>query len=165
MINLATFPVYHLPLRKEHHCSRGCPFLKIWIPLTLQIWVKLLVMVMTWPSLWALLAWRRSPSVIRFSNFCPLLVCPLPFGPLLCMTFNSEVLQVQWPLSLVISRKALTKYQLIFRFLFHCKHVNRQLCMAWQVHQVCLFSSSLYLLSKMLYFSIYCHLFVGIPLP
>lgn len=44
--------------------------------------------------------------------------------------------QVQWPLSLVISRKALTKYQLIFRFLFHCKHVNRQLCAAWQVHQV-----------------------------
>ncbi|CAI9090786.1 OLC1v1025635C1 [Oldenlandia corymbosa var. corymbosa] len=43
--------------------------------------------------------------------------------------------KVQWPLSLVISRKALTKYQLIFRFLFHCKHVNRQLCAAWQVHQ------------------------------
>ncbi|XP_019104417.1 gamma-tubulin complex component 2 isoform X2 [Beta vulgaris subsp. vulgaris] len=43
--------------------------------------------------------------------------------------------KVQWPLSLVISRKALTKYQLIFRFLFHCKHVNRQLCGAWQVHQ------------------------------
>uniref|UniRef100_A0A0D9ZMS2 Gamma-tubulin complex component n=1 Tax=Oryza glumipatula TaxID=40148 RepID=A0A0D9ZMS2_9ORYZ len=30
--------------------------------------------------------------------------------------------KVQWPLSLVISRKALTKYQLIFRLLFHCKH-------------------------------------------
>ncbi|KAJ6798877.1 gamma-tubulin complex component 2 [Iris pallida] len=43
--------------------------------------------------------------------------------------------KVHWPLSLIISRKALTKYQLIFRFLFHCKHVNRQLCMAWQIHQ------------------------------
>ncbi|CAA0837124.1 Gamma-tubulin complex component 2 [Striga hermonthica] len=43
--------------------------------------------------------------------------------------------KVRWPLSLVISRKALTKYQLIFRFLFHCKHVNRQLCAAWQLHQ------------------------------
>lgn len=43
--------------------------------------------------------------------------------------------KVQWPLSLVISRKALTKYQLIFRFLFHCKHVDRQLSGAWQVHQ------------------------------
>ncbi|KAE8009823.1 hypothetical protein FH972_006235 [Carpinus fangiana] len=43
--------------------------------------------------------------------------------------------QVQWPLSIVISRKALRKYQLIFRFLFRCKHVDRQLCGAWQVHQ------------------------------
>ncbi|KAL4578672.1 hypothetical protein LXL04_014801 [Taraxacum kok-saghyz] len=43
--------------------------------------------------------------------------------------------KVQWPLSLVISKKALTKYQLIFRFLFHCKHVHRQLCAAWQLHQ------------------------------
>ncbi|XP_022027322.1 gamma-tubulin complex component 2 isoform X3 [Helianthus annuus] len=43
--------------------------------------------------------------------------------------------KVKWPLSLVISRKALTKYQLIFRFLFHCKHVHRQLCAAWEVHQ------------------------------
>ncbi|XP_074579090.1 gamma-tubulin complex component 2 isoform X2 [Curcuma longa] len=43
--------------------------------------------------------------------------------------------KVPWPLSLIIPRKALTKYQLIFRLLFHCKHVNRQLCMAWQVHQ------------------------------
>lgn len=43
--------------------------------------------------------------------------------------------KVQWPLSLVISRKALMKYQLIFRLLFHCKHVERQLCGTWQVHQ------------------------------
>nr|CAB3487544.1 unnamed protein product [Digitaria exilis] len=44
--------------------------------------------------------------------------------------------KVQWPLSLVISWKALTKYQLIFRLLFHCKHVSRQLCAAWQIQQV-----------------------------
>ncbi|VYS67119.1 unnamed protein product [Arabidopsis thaliana] len=43
--------------------------------------------------------------------------------------------KVQWPLSIVISKKALSKYQLIFRFLFHCKHVERQLCGAWQIHQ------------------------------
>ncbi|KAJ4721662.1 Gamma-tubulin complex component [Melia azedarach] len=43
--------------------------------------------------------------------------------------------KVQWPLSIVLSRKALTKYQMIFRLLFHCKHVERQLCGAWQVHQ------------------------------
>lgn len=44
--------------------------------------------------------------------------------------------QVRWPVSLVLSRRALTKYQLIFRHLFHCKHVKRQLCAAWQIHQV-----------------------------
>ncbi|PKA60604.1 Gamma-tubulin complex component 4 like [Apostasia shenzhenica] len=43
--------------------------------------------------------------------------------------------KVQWPLSLVISRKALTKYQLIFQLLFHNRHVESQLCMAWQIHQ------------------------------
>ncbi|KAL7611993.1 hypothetical protein Lser_V15G05583 [Lactuca serriola] len=48
---------------------------------------------------------------------------------------EEPLITVQWPLSLVISRKALTKYQLIFRFLFHCKHVHRQLCAAWQLHQ------------------------------
>ncbi|KAF9619269.1 hypothetical protein IFM89_006456 [Coptis chinensis] len=46
------------------------------------------------------------------------------------------IYKVQWPLSLTISRKALTKYQLIFHFLFHCEHVNPQLCGAWQNHQV-----------------------------
>ena len=36
-----------------------------------------------------------------------------------------------WPTSLVLSRKALTKYQLLFRHVFHCKHVERRLCTAW----------------------------------
>jgi len=43
--------------------------------------------------------------------------------------------QVQWPLSLVISRKALTKYQLVFRNLFLFKHVERQLLNTWNSHQ------------------------------
>ena len=43
--------------------------------------------------------------------------------------------RVAWPLSLVISRKALTKYQLVFRHLFHCRHVERQLGATWQLHQ------------------------------
>ena len=34
--------------------------------------------------------------------------------------------EIQWPLSIVISRKELTKYQLIFRHLFFCNHVKRQ---------------------------------------
>uniref|UniRef100_H3H2V3 Gamma tubulin complex component C-terminal domain-containing protein n=1 Tax=Phytophthora ramorum TaxID=164328 RepID=H3H2V3_PHYRM len=42
---------------------------------------------------------------------------------------------VKWPLSLVISCGALTKYQLIFRHIFFCKHVERQLCDAWLSHQ------------------------------
>lgn len=38
---------------------------------------------------------------------------------------------VKWPVSLVISRKALTRYQMLFRHLFYCKHVERQLCNVW----------------------------------
>lgn len=43
--------------------------------------------------------------------------------------------KVRWPLSLIISKKALTKYQLIFRHLFYCKHVERQLNNTWRNHQ------------------------------
>ncbi len=43
--------------------------------------------------------------------------------------------QVQWPLSLVLSKQALTKYQLVFRHLFYCKHVERQLLNTWTAHQ------------------------------
>ncbi len=32
--------------------------------------------------------------------------------------------RVEWPVSLILSKKALTKYQLIFRHLFHIKHVR-----------------------------------------
>ena len=38
-----------------------------------------------------------------------------------------------WPTSLVLSRTSLTKYQLLFRHVFHCKHVERRLCAAWRV--------------------------------
>jgi gamma-tubulin complex component 2 len=43
--------------------------------------------------------------------------------------------KVRWPLSLIISKKTLTKYQLIFRHLFYCKHVERQLSATWLNHQ------------------------------
>jgi gamma-tubulin complex component 2 len=43
--------------------------------------------------------------------------------------------KVRWPLSLIISLKSLTKYQLIFRHLFYCKHVEAQLCKAWRNQQ------------------------------
>uniref|UniRef100_A0A8C4Z1Z9 Gamma-tubulin complex component n=1 Tax=Gadus morhua TaxID=8049 RepID=A0A8C4Z1Z9_GADMO len=38
---------------------------------------------------------------------------------------------VKWPLSLIINRKALTRYQMLFRHIFHCKHVERLLCNVW----------------------------------
>jgi len=39
--------------------------------------------------------------------------------------FNYDV---KWPVSLIINRKAIACYQMLFRQLFHCKHVERQLC-------------------------------------
>jgi gamma-tubulin complex component 2 len=44
--------------------------------------------------------------------------------------------KVEWPLSVIVSKKALTKYQLMFRHLFFVKHVERQLLATWQDHQV-----------------------------
>ncbi|EDO46105.1 predicted protein, partial [Nematostella vectensis] len=38
---------------------------------------------------------------------------------------------VKWPVSLILSKKALTKYQMLFRHLFYAKHVERQLCSVW----------------------------------
>jgi gamma-tubulin complex component 2 len=43
--------------------------------------------------------------------------------------------EAPWPVSLVLSRRALTKYQLLFRHMFHCKHVERRLCATWQTWQ------------------------------
>ena len=47
-------------------------------------------------------------------------------------TFEYEV---SWPLSLLLSKHAITKYQLLFRHLFHCKHVERQLSSSWLSQQ------------------------------
>ncbi|KAF9174729.1 hypothetical protein BGX20_010127 [Mortierella sp. AD010] len=41
---------------------------------------------------------------------------------------------VKFPLSLVISRKALTKYQLLFRHLLYLKHGEQLLCSTWVEH-------------------------------
>ncbi|KAJ6240790.1 gamma-tubulin complex component 2 [Anaeramoeba flamelloides] len=43
--------------------------------------------------------------------------------------------QVSWPLSLFINKKILTKYQIIFRHLFYCKRVEKQICDAWKAQQ------------------------------
>jgi gamma-tubulin complex component 2 len=37
--------------------------------------------------------------------------------------------EVRFPLSLIISRKSLKRYQLLFRHLLHCRHVERTLGM------------------------------------
>lgn len=43
--------------------------------------------------------------------------------------------RITWPLSLIISRRSLTRYQLLFRHLFHCKYIERELCRVWQTYQ------------------------------
>lgn len=43
---------------------------------------------------------------------------------------------VKFPLSLVISRKAVTRYQLIFRFLVHLHHLESGLSAMWLEHKV-----------------------------
>ncbi|THH01030.1 hypothetical protein EW026_g1600 [Hermanssonia centrifuga] len=42
---------------------------------------------------------------------------------------------VNFPLSLVISRKTILRYQLIFRFLLHLKHVEQSLATMWIEHK------------------------------
>ncbi|KAI9228818.1 MAG: gamma-tubulin complex component protein [Piptocephalis tieghemiana] len=42
--------------------------------------------------------------------------------------------RVPFPLSLVISRRSITKYQLLFRHLLQVKYVERLLCAAWTEH-------------------------------
>ncbi|KAJ6249429.1 gamma-tubulin complex component 2 [Anaeramoeba flamelloides] len=43
--------------------------------------------------------------------------------------------QVQFPLSIFINKKILTKYQIIFRHLFLCKNVEKHIYDAWRVQQ------------------------------
>ena len=40
-----------------------------------------------------------------------------------------------WPHSVLLSRRALTKYQLLFRHLFTCKFLERRLCATWRLQQ------------------------------
>jgi len=44
------------------------------------------------------------------------------------LTFEYDV---RWPVSLVISRKSLKRYQLLFRHFLYCRHVERMLCRTW----------------------------------
>lgn len=42
---------------------------------------------------------------------------------------------VKWPVSLVINRNCLTRYQMLFRFLFYIKYIERLLCHVWRAHK------------------------------
>ena len=37
-----------------------------------------------------------------------------------------------WPASVVLNRRALTKYQILFRHIFQFKHAEREICASWQ---------------------------------
>ncbi|XP_055677450.1 gamma-tubulin complex component 2 homolog isoform X2 [Lutzomyia longipalpis] len=39
---------------------------------------------------------------------------------------------VKWPVSLILNPFIICKYQMLFRQLFYCKHVERQLCKVWK---------------------------------
>ena len=43
--------------------------------------------------------------------------------------------KVKWPLTLIISKKSINKYQLIFRHLLQCKYTERYLEQVWLHHQ------------------------------
>ncbi|XP_037723879.1 gamma-tubulin complex component 2 homolog isoform X2 [Drosophila subpulchrella] len=50
-----------------------------------------------------------------------------------CFAFTYEV---KWPVSLVLNHIAISKYQMLFRQLFYCKHVERQLCKIWKENSI-----------------------------
>ncbi|KAK0079185.1 hypothetical protein PV325_001615 [Microctonus aethiopoides] len=47
--------------------------------------------------------------------------------------FNYDV---KWPVSLIINRKAIACYQMLFRHLFYCKHIERLLCRVWLSNKI-----------------------------
>lgn len=57
----------------------------------------------------------------------------LDLNGLECFAFRYEV---KWPISLVLNHIAISKYQMLFRQLFYCKHVERQLCKIWKENSI-----------------------------
>ncbi|XP_016995300.2 gamma-tubulin complex component 2 homolog isoform X1 [Drosophila takahashii] len=57
----------------------------------------------------------------------------LDLSGLECFAFTYEV---KWPVSLVLNHIAISKYQMLFRQLFYCKHVERQLCKIWKENAI-----------------------------
>jgi gamma-tubulin complex component 2 len=46
------------------------------------------------------------------------------------------IYEVKWPLTLILSQKSITCYQMLFRQLFMCKYVERQLHCVWKDNKV-----------------------------
>lgn len=63
-------------------------------------------------------------KLILFSDYKQNKDCP----PLTGIETFSFGMEVKWPVSLVLNHKAIACYQMIFRHLFYCKHVERLLC-------------------------------------
>ncbi|XP_034825232.1 gamma-tubulin complex component 2-like isoform X2 [Maniola hyperantus] len=57
----------------------------------------------------------------------------LPLTGIETFSFGMEV---KWPVSLILNHKAIACYQMIFRHLFFCKHVERLLCRVWLYNKV-----------------------------
>lgn len=69
--------------------------------------------------------------------------------------------EVKWPLSLVINGKALAYYQILFRHLFYCKHIERLLGRVWYLNkktkslprsEICFYAAAFALRQRMLNF-------------
>src|SRR6266498_3136945 len=71
-------------------------------------------------------------------NICFYIVLIISFYYFYTLLSGIEALSldyiVTFPLSLVISRKALTKYQLLFRHLLYLKYIEQLLCNTWTEH-------------------------------
>ncbi|XP_022220415.2 gamma-tubulin complex component 2 homolog [Drosophila obscura] len=50
-----------------------------------------------------------------------------------CFSFSYET---KWPCSIVINQLAISKYQMLFRQLFFCKHAERQMCKIWKLNDM-----------------------------
>ncbi|XP_074030590.1 gamma-tubulin complex component 2 isoform X2 [Leptinotarsa decemlineata] len=55
--------------------------------------------------------------------------------PLMIESFSFSY-EVHWPLSLILNRKSLACYQMIFRHLFFCKYIERMICQVWKSNKV-----------------------------
>lgn len=76
----------------------------------------------------------RFSADLRASEGVGNILCKVSL-PLSSLSLHSLVCQSEqafiWMGFSFLSRKALTRYQMLFRHMFYCKHVERQLCNVW----------------------------------